>query len=332
VLDGEQRHEAGILRRSEETSPVVVPIDDGVVRITFALPLGIDHVHAYLLPADDGGTILVDTGLGLPGFEQRWGEILEQTGAPERIVITHFHPDHVGAAAIVAGLTDAPVHQGVLDYEYCRRAWTDEAAERSEAHLVEHGTPPEEAATVRAQQERLTAFVHYQPDPEPLEPGQTIGGWEVLHLPGHADGHLALVRDGVLIAGDALLGGITPNVGLWPASAPDPLNDYLGSLTRIAELDPRLALPGHGERILDPAGRAREIAEHHDDRLVRTVAELGEAPRSGYDVSRALFPDALAPSLRRFAVAETLAHLEHLVQAGPVQRVTQDNRIAYAVS
>ena len=310
---------------------MVVPLDDGIVRITFPLPLGIDHVHAYALPADDGGTILVDTGLGLPGADERWSRVLEQIGRPDRIVITHFHPDHVGAGAIVAGLAGAPVYQGVVDYEYCRRAWTTEAAERSEQHLVEHGTPAAEAATVRAQQEQLTMFVHYQPDPEPLEPGQTIGGWEVLHLPGHADGHLALLRDGVLVAGDALLGGITPNVGLWPASAPDPLSDYLGSLGRIAELDPDLALPGHGERILDPAGRAREIAEHHDHRLTRTLGELGEEPRSGYDVSRTLFPDALAPSLRRFAVAETLAHLEHLVHAGRVTRVSEGERTFYAV-
>jgi glyoxylase-like metal-dependent hydrolase (beta-lactamase superfamily II) len=330
VLDGEQqRHEAGILRRGGETSPVVVPLNDGIVRITFALPLGIDHVHAYALPADDGGTIVVDTGLGLPGHEERWLRILEQTGRPERIVITHFHPDHVGGAAIVAGLTEALVFQGELDYEYCRRAWTTEAAERSEQHMVEHGTPPEEAATVRAQQEQLTAFVHYAQDPEPLEAGESIGGWEILHLPGHADGHLALLRDGVLVAGDALLGGITPNVGLWPASAADPLSDYLGSLAQIVELAPRLALPGHGERILDPAGRAREISEHHDDRLTRTLDTLGPEPRSGYDVSRTLFPDALAPSLRRFAVAETLAHLERLVHAGRASRVTDGGRTAY---
>ncbi|MET0938336.1 MAG: MBL fold metallo-hydrolase, partial [Gaiellaceae bacterium] len=194
------------------------------------------------------------------------------------------------------------------------------------------GTPPEEAATVRAQQEQLTAFVHYAHDPEPLEPGQSIGGWEVLHLPGHADGHLALLRDGVLVAGDALLGGITPNVGLWPASAPDPLSDYLGSLARIVELDPRLALPGHGERILDPAARAREISEHHDDRLTRTLGTLGSEPRSGYDASRMLFPDALAPSLRRFAVAETLAHLEHLVHAGRAVRLEDDGRTTYAAA
>ena len=113
-------------------------------------------------------------------------------------------------------------------------------------------------------------------------------------------------------------------------SAPDPLSDYLGSLARIAELDPRLALPGHGERILDPAGRANEIAEHHEDRLRRTLAELGPEPRSGYDVSRTLFPDALAPPLRRFAVAETLAHLEHLVHADRATRVAEDGRTTYA--
>jgi glyoxylase-like metal-dependent hydrolase (beta-lactamase superfamily II) len=331
-VDAQQRHEAGILRRGGETSPVVVPLDDGIVRITFPLPLGIDHVHAYVLRADDGGTIVVDTGLGLPGAEERWQHILERVGRPERIVITHFHPDHVGAAAIVAALADAPVYQGVLDYDYCLRAWTGEAAERSEQHLFEHGTPAEEAAAVRAQQEQLTAFVHYARDPEPLEPGETIGGWEVLHLPGHADGHLALLRDGVLIAGDALLGGITPNVGLWPGSAADPLTDYLRSLGRIAELDPRLALPGHGERILDPAARAREISVHHDHRLTRTLETLGSEPRSGYAVSLSLFPDALAPSLRRFAVAETLAHLEHLVYAGRAARATEDGRTRYTAA
>jgi glyoxylase-like metal-dependent hydrolase (beta-lactamase superfamily II) len=330
VLDGEHRHEAGILRRGDETSPVVVALDDGIVRITFPLPLGIDHVHAYLLPTDDGGRLLVDTGLGLPGAKERWAGILAETGPPDRIVITHFHPDHVGAAAIVRELSGAPVYQGELDYEHCRRAWTAEAAERSEEHLLEHGMPADEAETVRSHQEQLTAFVHYAVDPKPLQPGTEIGGWKVLHLPGHADGHLGLVRNGILVPGDALLGGITPNVGLWPGSAADPLAGYLGSLEQIAELAPRLALPGHGERILDPAGRAHEIAEHHDDRLTRTLAALGDEPRSGYDLSRALFPDALAAPLRRFALAETLAHLEHLVHAGQAERVTGDGRTAYA--
>ena len=152
----------------------------------------------------------------------------------------------------------------------------------------------------------------------------------MLHLPGHADGHLALLRDGVLIAGDALLGGITPNVGLWPGSAPDPLTDYLGSLERIAELDPRLALPGHGERILDPAGRAREISEHHADRLTRTLDALGTSRCPAMPSHARSSRMRWRASLRRFAVAETLAHLEHLVHAGRATRLTEDGRTTYA--
>lgn len=304
-------------------------LDDGIVRITFPLPLGIDHVHAYLLPAGDGGTLLVDTGLGLPGVEEDWAGVLAEIGLPDRILVTHFHPDHVGGAAIVSGLSGAPVHQGELDYRHCERAWTAEAAERSWQHLIEHGMPADEADTVRTHQEQLTRFVRYARDPVVVAPGDEIGGWEVLHLPGHADGHLALLRDGLLVAGDALLGGITPNVGLWPASAPDPLSDYLRSLDAIARIAPRLALPGHGERIIDPAGRAEEIVEHHRDRLDRTLVALADEPRSGYELARALFPDALAPPLRRFALAETLAHLEHLVHAGRARRVDADGLVRY---
>ncbi len=62
----------------------------------------------------------------------------------------------------------------------------------------------------------------------------------------------------------------------------------------------------------------------------RTLDTLGSEGRSGYDISLALFPDALAPSLRRFAVAETLAHLEHLVFAGRAARVTEGGHTAYA--
>ena len=78
----------------------------------------------------------------------------------------------------------------------------------------------------------------------------------------------------MLIAGDHLLPRITPAVGLYPESRPDPLGDYIASLERVAELAPRLALPGHGDPIDDPAGRAREIVEHHRARLEETEAAL----------------------------------------------------------
>ncbi|MDQ5820029.1 MAG: MBL fold metallo-hydrolase, partial [Actinomycetota bacterium] len=265
----------------------LVGLEEGVLRVTFALPLGIDHVHCYLLRDSGGAWTLVDTGLGLPDAEERWTAILEELDAPvARIVVSHFHPDHIGAAAIVARLTDAPVHQGRLDYEQCQRVWgTGRSVEAYAAYMVEHGMPEEDAGGLRRESDMLADVVHLPADPHFLDAGDEVDGWEILHLPGHADGHLGLLREGVLIAGDALLATISPNVGLYPGGRPDPLGDYLDSLGRIAELAPSVAYAGHGPTIADPAARARELVEHHRERLERTRAALDGAALTAYEIS-----------------------------------------------
>jgi glyoxylase-like metal-dependent hydrolase (beta-lactamase superfamily II) len=312
----------------------MVELEGGIRRVTFALPLGIDHVHCYLLPASEGGWTVVDTGLGLPDAAERWSRVIAGLDGPvRRIVITHFHPDHVGAAADVAGLTGAPVHQGTDDYDQCVRTWGEPRDEERMPHYLRvHGVPADEIDQFREEAAAFVRFVRFAADPELLTPGDRIDGWEVLHLPGHADGQLALLRDGVLVAGDTLLNSITPNVGLYPDSRPDPLGDYLRSLERIAELAPRLALPGHFEPIEEPARRARELIAHHDERLERTVEALDGRPRSAYEVSLSLFPEPLSSTLRRFALAETRAHLEYLVLRESALRVDEAERVSYAAS
>jgi glyoxylase-like metal-dependent hydrolase (beta-lactamase superfamily II) len=310
----------------------VLELGAGIRRVTFALPLGIDHVHCYLLPASGGGWIVVDTGLGLPDAGERWAQVLDELRGPvERIVITHFHPDHVGAAADLAALTGARVYQRADDYDQCVRTWGElRNDERMPAYLRVHGVPASEVESFRAEAAAFVQLVRFARDPELVAAGDRIDGWEVLHLPGHADGHLALLREGILVAGDTLLAAITPNVGLYPDSRPDPLGDYLGSLERIAELAPRVALPGHGDVIDDPAGRARELVAHHGERLERTAEALDGRPQSAYAVSFSLFPEPLSPTLRRFALAETRAHLEYLVRRDGARRVDHDDRVEYA--
>lgn len=307
-------------------------VADGIWRATFKLPLGIDHVHCYLLRSATDGWTIVDAGLGLPDAEERWRSVLDRVGGrAERIAITHFHPDHVGAAAPLADLTRAPVYQGEVDYAQCVRAWgPGRSSERFVAYMREHGMPADHVESMQSEGATLSGLVHYVPDPEPLVPGEHVDGWEVLYLPGHADGHLALLRDGILIAGDALLATISPNVGLYHDAHPDPLGDYLDSLARIAELAPRIAFAGHGPAIEDPPGRARELIAHHADRLEATGNALDGRPRTAYDVSLVLFPDPLPRGLRRFALAETRAHLEYLVRRDRARRVVEDGLTAYA--
>ena len=305
----------------------------GIRRLTFPLPLGIDHVHCYLLPGSDGWT-LVDTGLGLPDAAERWEPVLAELDAPvARIVVTHFHPDHAGGGEDAQSLTGARVYQGARDYEQCKGVWgSEDWSERLADYLRRHGLPEPLAEELRHEASVFAPFIRFARDPERLQEDDEVDGWRVLQLPGHADGHICLLRDGVLVAGDHLLQKITPTIGLYPDSLPDPLGDYLASLERTVELAPRLALPGHNDVVSDPAGRAREILEHHRRRLDETVAALAPDPRSAYEVSLSLFGADLDASGRRFALAETLAHLERLVEQGRAARGGVDSAFSYTAT
>jgi glyoxylase-like metal-dependent hydrolase (beta-lactamase superfamily II) len=302
----------------------------GVFRVTFAIPFGIDHVHCYLVASEDGWMV-VDTGLGLPDAHERWERVLDGKHVA-RIFVTHFHPDHVGAAAVVAGITGAPVLQGAADFEQCRRAWGGGSTGRLADYMRRHGLPDDEVERLRGQEGMLRAVVHAAADPDIVGEGDTVDGWQVLHLPGHADGHLALLRDDVLLAGDTILTPITPAVGVYPDARENPLRDYLASLRRIAELAPRVALSGHGQPVADPAARAGEIAAHHDERLAQTAEALAAGPRTAYAASLHVFPGELSAVLRRFALAETRAHLEYLAAEGAARRDDSGDVVVYAAA
>ena len=294
----------------------------GLRRITFRLPLGIDHVHCYLIRATDGSWTLVDTGLGVDDPEAVWAPVLAELDAPiSRIVITHMHPDHVGGARDAAAATGGAVLQGREDYAQCVRAWgPDRSPDLLARYMVDHGMPSDQVEAYAREGRGLASFVHWFEGPELLDAGDDVDGWRVEVLRGHADGHVVLLRDGVMIAGDVILGKITPAIGLYPQSRPDPLGDYFETLDRIVELAPRVALPGHGPPVEDTAARAREIARHHRIRLDAAARALGDDALTAYDVSLQLFVNVLSPTQRRFALAEALAHLERLVHEGRAER------------
>ncbi len=303
-------------------------IAPGLYQITVPIPYPLKTVHLYLLQGD-GEVALVDSSLDTRTARGSLELALAELGLCFKdlthLLLTHHHPDHYGLAGVLEA-QGAQVYLHPEEIERGHRFWREpEAFEEASYRLfLDHGTPEEALLGIREVMAKTRARVHPPKDPIPLEEGKPleVAGQRLwpLWTPGHADGHLAfLTEEGILLAGDAILERVSPNVGFWAYTRPDPLGDFLASLRKLQEVGAKVAYPGHFGAIEDVAGRAEELIRHHEARLGLLLQAL-DRPRTAWELSLLLFPQDLDPAGRRFAFAETLAHLEHLRLQGAVDR------------
>lgn len=293
------------------------------------VPLPLRYVSVYLIRGGDGWTLL-DTGYDYPPTYEIWESGARAAGCDlgrevVRILVTHFHPDHIGGARWLQERTGAPVYLLEPEIENARRVWGEGSdTEPFVETLIRNGMPPkmarEAAATTRAGLDLPELMLPLRAG-EKLEPDGSAP--RVIHAPGHAD-HQFMLHDeerGMLFAADHVLLEITPNIGLWPDTGPRPLSRYLESLAGLRDLHVNLVLPGHGPVFHDLNGRIEELVLHHDERLDEMRAVLDDGAKTPYAVSRAAFRGALTLFQRCFALVETLAHLDHLELQGRAARM-----------
>jgi glyoxylase-like metal-dependent hydrolase (beta-lactamase superfamily II) len=301
----------------------------GVFLLPVPIPYPLKTVNLYLLKGK-GEVALVDTALATRTAQGSLELYLAELGLcfqnVKTVLLTHHHPDHYGLAGFFEGL-GARVYLHAEELGRGHRFWlTPEAFEEAYWRLfLDHGTPEEALLGIRETMAKTRERVHPPKEPLALEDGAVleVAGRRLraIWTPGHADGHVAfyLEEEGVLLAGDALLDHVSPNVGLWAYTRENPLKDFLNSLRRLAELPVRVAHAGHFGPIGNVKGRAQELLAHHQERLQALLTYL-EGPKTAWELSLLLFPQDLDAAGRRFAFAETLAHLEYLRAEGTVGR------------
>jgi glyoxylase-like metal-dependent hydrolase (beta-lactamase superfamily II) len=282
----------------------------GVVRIDVPLPIASpDRLNCYLL-GDGPERLLVDAGMrgcedALTGALQRLGVSVEQ------VLVTHGHIDHWGLAALFG--------TSVLAHEETRSQFEWGSGAEAGSAARDLGLP-EGAEAVFSGFRDMVAGV---PALDPVAEGDLVRGWRVIWTPGHAPGHVCLYResDRVLIAGDHLLPGFTPNIQPHPGR--DALGDYLDSLERIGAMDIALVLPAHGEPFEDARARAQELLAHHADRLQLLRGLLANGATDVRTLRSSLFRSLDSKVDRALADMETYAHLDHLRVRGHAEEIAE---------
>jgi len=304
----------------------------GIFLVPIPIPIPLKYVNCYLCQGP-GGWTLVDTGfhdaLAMDAWPRAWAELGIRPQDIDQILVTHYHPDHLGGAGWLQQLTGAPVYLHEPEARQMELFWGGGmAAQAASLHqfFAADGMPEETAAAIA--RHHIAQFESVKPLPQitPLPTGSRLrvgaGDYEVLWMPGHSDG-LAVFWDaasGILIANDMILDKITPNVSLWPDCRPNPLEDYLESLGRVEALGARLALTGHRNLITDVSGRAAAIRQHHAERLAVMEGACGNGATAWEVCEQVFTPATLTIHQVRFAMSETLAHLVYLQRQGRVVR------------
>lgn len=310
-------------------------ITDDIVQVQIPLPYALNIVNCYLLQGDDGWT-MVDSGLNTPPAQSQWKSALNYLNITpddiEKIVISHMHPDHFGMAGWWQTLVESPipVYVPIGEKQQMDMFYDSDNADDFYYWLVMGGMDESHSRAVADgfNQTRNVAKP-YPIQQDFIYPDQTImlgsRPFKMIHTPGHSDGQLIFYNeaDELLLSGDHVLMKITPNVGTWPQTEPNPLGRFMDSLQSLTDLNVKQALPGHKWLITDWQGRIEEIIAHHELRLIHTLDVMDGDTQTVYDISRKVFPiDRFSLHEMRFAMAETLAHLDLLEIQG---KVTHDN-------
>ena len=249
-----------------------------------------------------------------------------------RLLVTHFHPDHMGLAGWLCDETGATLWTSRTEWLMGRMLALDDGAASREAAVGFYRRAGLDEAAAAALSRLATAYPARVVVPPPMfrrlvDGDEAVIGerrWRVVVGRGHAPEHIGLhcPELNVLIAGDQVLPRISPFIGVWPAEPEaDPLADFLASLRGFPRLPADcLVLPSHGLPFVGLRPRIDALIGHHDERLTRLLAFCAE-PRTAAEATGCLFERALeSHDQALFALGETLAHLNHLRGRGRMER------------
>jgi glyoxylase-like metal-dependent hydrolase (beta-lactamase superfamily II) len=310
-------------------------VAEGIWWLRMPLPFDLDHINLYLLDDGKNGYALIDTGIGTKRVEELWELLLATLDKPiSKVIVTHMHPDHIGMAGYLVDKFKAPLYMSHGEYFVGRslRGGSQGASDwQDDDYLVSCGMSEEYVAKAKQNRKEGKGMgLLIRPIPlqyERLHEGESMTiadeQWQIIIGRGHSPEHVCLYSESreILISGDHVLPGISPNIGVYSTEPnANSLQQYLSTLPQFLNLpENTLVLPSHKQPFYGLHQRVEELITHHHQHL-DNLREFCEQGKTIKDCLPVLFKRKLNPQNMMFAVAEAFSHLNYLYFAGEFTR------------
>lgn len=307
----------------------------GIWWVRLPVASSLQAINVYLLE-DGKGLTLIDTGVRSTECREALKAAMSHPDVAShklnKIIVTHFHPDHIGLAGELA-------RDGV-ELWTSRTTWLNCQLLSGNKQLLPLApevifmqqaglTGIELEAFRRRAANRYNALVAPPPDHYvPLVDGQTISigqrVWRVAMSYGHAAEHVSLWSEDCVLSGDQILPSISSNLTVpYMESDVDVIGEWLRSCRILMQManNESLCLPGHQRPFYGIRSRLTQIDENIRKTLNR-LQSIVTQPTAAIDCVEQVYGRAVANDERRLLLPEIVGMLNHLYFHGLLDRST----------
>jgi glyoxylase-like metal-dependent hydrolase (beta-lactamase superfamily II) len=284
-----------------------------------------NSANVYVIK-DDSGFSMIDVGCGVAGSLERLIDAVSNLnltlGDLHTLLLSHAHPDHMGAAGGLLERCDPEVIIHTGDVEQARDPRRLNITFDIEFAHKNYGD-------IRDGDYKITDVLKFFTDfgcpMSSVKPNRIIRegdfvrlgrySFEVIHTPGHSPGHISLYDDETKI----LYGGdLVGDVVAWYTPASGGVTGYLESLKKMEEKNPEVILPSHGGVIKNPLEKIAEVRDRLLQREKKMTEILSEGAIPFVDLVDRMFKSKMIRFFPGAGIAE--CHIQKLIRDGKARR------------